>query len=65
VNSVILPAWTISAISVVPGGARPSYARGYYDRSNAFYIEWDTISRDRHRFQEWMRENVLQPASNL
>ena len=65
VNAVILPAWTISAISVVPGGARPSYARGYYDRSNAFYIEWDTISRDRHRFQEWMRENVLQPASNL
>jgi len=65
VNAVILPAWTISAISVVPGGARPSYARGYYDRSNAFYIEWDTISRDRQRFQEWMRENVLQPASNL
>src|SRR5512143_1787269 len=29
-NAVILPSWTISAICVVPGGAYPSYAQGYY-----------------------------------
>ncbi len=58
-NAVILPAWTTSAIAVVPGGAHPSYAQGYYRRANGFYIAWDEISRDRAKFQEWMRDNVL------
>ena len=59
-NALILPAWTISAIVPVPGGAYPSYAHGYYERSNAFYIEWDTIARDRATFAAWMKENVLE-----
>ena len=58
-NAVILPAWTISAIAVVPGGAFPSYAHGYYKRSNKFYIAWDEISRERDTFLRWMEENVL------
>jgi glutaconate CoA-transferase, subunit A len=56
---VILPSWTLSAVSVAPRGARPSYAHGYYSRDNAFYIAWDEISREREGFQTWMRENVL------
>lgn len=59
-NAVVLPAWTISAVAAVPGGARPSYAHGYYRRDNSFYIAWDEISRDRDRFLGWMRENVLE-----
>ena len=58
-DAVFLPAWTITAVSVVPGGARPSYAHGYYERDNGFYVRWDEISRDRDRFREWMREHVL------
>ena len=58
-NAVILPAWTLSAVVVVPNGARPSYAHGYYSRDNAFYIGWDEIARERHTFLAWMRENVL------
>jgi glutaconate CoA-transferase subunit A len=58
-NAVILPAWTTSAIAVVPGGAFPSYAQGYNRRANGFYIAWDDISRDRTKFQDWMRDNVL------
>ncbi len=58
-NACILPAWTVSAISVVPGGAFPSYAQGYYKRFNAFYKEWDGISRDRDTFLAWMKDNVL------
>lgn len=65
VNAFILPSWTVSAISVVPDGAYPSYARGYYHRSNAFYIEWDAISRDRSRFQDWISSNILQPENEL
>ena len=34
---------------MAPGGARPSYAHGYYSRDNAFYIAWDEIARDRER----------------
>jgi glutaconate CoA-transferase subunit A len=59
-NSVVLPEWTISAVAVAAGGARPSYAHGYYGRDNDFYIGWDAISRDRNLFLEWMRTNVLE-----
>ena len=58
-NAVILPSWTVSAVVVVPGGAYPSYAQGYYKRDNAFYIDWDAISRDRDGFLAWMKANVL------
>ncbi|HXF52938.1 MAG TPA: CoA transferase subunit A [Hyphomicrobiaceae bacterium] len=58
-NAVILPHWAVGAISVVPGGAFPSYAHGYYKRNNAFYIAWDKISRERDSFLAWMKENVL------
>jgi glutaconate CoA-transferase subunit A len=59
-SGIIIPSWIVSAIVVVPGGARPSYAQGYYKRDNAFYQEWDTISRDRERFMQWMDANVLE-----
>jgi glutaconate CoA-transferase, subunit A len=59
-NSIVLPHWVISAVVVAPGGARPSYAHGYYSRDNAFYAEWDSIARDRNRFCEWMAEHVLE-----
>ena len=58
-GSVVLPAWAISFVSVVPGGAHPSYAHGYSVRDNDFYVAWDAISRDRETFQRWMEANVL------
>jgi glutaconate CoA-transferase, subunit A len=58
-NACILPHWTVTAIAVVPGGAFPSYAHGYYLRSNDFYIAWESISRDRSRFRQWMDVNVF------
>jgi glutaconate CoA-transferase subunit A len=58
-NAVVLPSWTVTAIAVTPGGARPSYAHGYYARDNAFYIAWDAISRDRAAFQAWMDRHVF------
>jgi glutaconate CoA-transferase, subunit A len=58
-NAVILPSWTIAAVVHAPGGARPSYAHGYYSRDNSFYIAWDEIARDRERFRAWMQENVM------
>lgn len=62
-NAVVLPAWTIDAVVAAPGGARPSYAHGYYGRDNAFYTAWDGIARDRETFLAWMREHVLHASS--
>ena len=59
-NAVVLPSWTLTAICTVPGGAKPSYAQGYYARDNAFYQAWDGISRDRDTFQAWMTRHVLE-----
>ena len=53
-DAVVLPAWTVSYVSVVPDGAHPSYALGYSSRDNDYYSEWDAISRDRGRFAEWL-----------
>ena len=64
-NTVVLPAWTVTAIAEVPGGAYPSYAQGYYARDNAFYKEWDGIARDRETFLSWMRKNVLEQGPEV
>ncbi len=58
-NSTVLPHWTVTAIAEVPGGARPSYAHGYYGRDNAFYTAWDAIAREREAFLAWMDAHVL------
>jgi glutaconate CoA-transferase subunit A len=59
-GGVILPAWVLAAVAHVPGGAHPSYAHGYYERDNDFYVAWDEISRERDGFTAWMREHVLE-----
>jgi glutaconate CoA-transferase subunit A len=61
-GSVVLPSWVVGAVAHVPGGAHPSYAHGYYDRDNEFYVRWDAISRDRDGFRDWMRRHVLDTA---
>jgi glutaconate CoA-transferase, subunit A len=64
-NLCILPHWTIDAIAVVPGGAHPSYAHGYYSRDNATYLEWDNVSADRDLFAAWMQTNVLEATPEV
>jgi glutaconate CoA-transferase subunit A len=57
-NRTILPGLVVDAVVVEPFGAHPSYAQGYYDRDNAFYLEWDRISRDEVSLQRWLDEWV-------
>lgn len=54
-GAVILPSDTITAIAEAPGGAAPSYAQDFYRRDNASYLAWDAVSRNRDRFEEWLR----------
>ena len=57
-NRTIIPGLIVDAVVVEPWGAHPSYAQGYYDRDNRFYLDWDPISRDEAATQAWLREWV-------
>ncbi len=57
-DRTLLPGVAVSAVCVEPYGAHPSFAQGYYDRDNAFYRDWDPISRDPARLAAWLAEWV-------
>jgi glutaconate CoA-transferase subunit A len=57
-NRTIVPGLIVDAVVVEPFGAHPSYAQGYYDRDNTFYLEWDAISRDDAALAAWLDEWV-------
>ena len=57
-NRTILPGLVVDAVVVEPFGAHPSYAQGYYDRDNRFYLEWESISRDETSLTAWLDEWV-------
>jgi glutaconate CoA-transferase subunit A len=61
-GGIVIPGWVIDAVALAPRGAAPSYAHDLTERDNAFYQEWDTISRDRDDFRAWMDEHVLNAA---
>jgi glutaconate CoA-transferase subunit A len=61
-GGVVLPGWVIDAVCLAPGGAHPSYAHGYYERDNDFYVAWEAVSRDRETFLAWMQRHVLETA---
>jgi glutaconate CoA-transferase, subunit A len=58
-GGMVLPGWAVTAVAHAPGGAHPSYAAGYSVRDNAFYQQWDGISRERDAFLDWMGDHVL------
>jgi glutaconate CoA-transferase subunit A len=62
-DAVVLPSWTVSYVAAVPGGAHPSYALGYYERDNDYYVAWDPISRDREAFGRWLDERIFGPGA--
>lgn len=57
-NRTLIPGLIVDAIVVEPYGAHPSYVQGYYDRDNAFYLEWDSLSRDVNQTEAWLNEWV-------
>jgi glutaconate CoA-transferase subunit A len=58
-NRTMIPGFIVSAVCHVPHAAHPSYAQGYYDRDNEFYLEWDKISSDPILTQEYLDEWVF------
>ncbi|HYS00505.1 MAG TPA: CoA-transferase [Gemmatimonadales bacterium] len=57
-NRTVIPGMIVSAVVVEPWGAHPSYAQGYYDRDNDFYVAWEGISRDPDRLTRYLEEFV-------
>jgi glutaconate CoA-transferase subunit A len=57
-NRTIIPGLIVDAVVHEPYGAHPSYVQGAYDRDNAFYREWDAISRDAAATDAWLKEWV-------
>jgi glutaconate CoA-transferase, subunit A len=47
-----------------PKGCHPSYAQGYYDRDNRFYLDWEAISRDPASIKAWLNEWVYDLGSH-
>jgi glutaconate CoA-transferase subunit A len=58
-NRTVIPGLVVHAVVHEPWGAHPSYAQGFYDRDNAFYVAWEAISRDPARLQTYLDEFVL------
>jgi glutaconate CoA-transferase subunit A len=58
-GAVVLPSWTVSHVALAPGGAHPSYALGYSERDNDYYVAWDPIGRDRDAFQRWLDTEIF------
>ena len=57
-NRTLIPGMIVDAVVVEPWGCHPSYAQGYYDRDNDFYVAWEDISRDAAKLQEYLEQWV-------
>lgn len=57
-NRTLIPGLVVDAVVVEPWGAHPSYAQGYYDRDNEFYVQWEAISRDPAALGRYLDEFV-------
>ena len=63
-NRTVIPGIVVDAVVEEPFACHPSFAQGYYDRDNAFYLEWDRIAKDQETLDTWLREWVLGTANH-
>jgi glutaconate CoA-transferase, subunit A len=57
-NRTLIPGVIVSAVVHEPFGCHPSYAQGFYDRDNEFYVRWRDVSKERSRFDAYLDEWV-------
>ena len=57
-NRTLIPGFIVSAVCHIPYAAHPSYAQGYYDRDNEFYVRWDKISESEEAVKAYLDEWV-------
>jgi glutaconate CoA-transferase, subunit A len=57
-NRTMIPGIVVSAVCHVPFACHPSYAQGYYDRDNEFYLAWDKVSESAEATKQYLTEWV-------
>ncbi len=57
-NRTMIPGIVVSAVCHVPFACHPSYAQGYYDRDNEFYLAWDKVSESPETIKQYLEEWV-------
>ena len=57
-NRTMIPGIVVSAVCHVPFACHPSYAQGYYDRDNEFYLSWDKVSESAEATKGYLDEWV-------
>jgi glutaconate CoA-transferase subunit A len=57
-NRTMIPGIVVSAVCHVPFACHPSYAQGYYDRDNEFYLAWDKVSESAEATRKYLDEWV-------
>lgn len=57
-NRTLIPGLVVDAVVHEPFGAHPSYVQGYYDRDNAFYLDWGERSKTVEDTEAWLNEWV-------
>lgn len=57
-NRTLIPEFIVDAVVHEPYGCHPSFAQGYYDRDNSFYVNWRSISKDLPKFNAYLEEWV-------
>ncbi|MBI5839439.1 MAG: CoA transferase subunit A [Chloroflexi bacterium] len=57
-NRTMIPGIVVDAVCHVPHACHPSYAQGYYDRDNEFYLSWDKISESADSVKSYLDEWV-------
>jgi glutaconate CoA-transferase subunit A len=57
-NRTMIPGIVVSAVCHVPFACHPSYAQGYYDRDNEFYLAWDKVSESAEATKQYLDEWV-------
>jgi glutaconate CoA-transferase, subunit A len=57
-NRTLIPGMIVSAVVHEPFGCHPSFAQGFYDRDNDFYVRWREISRNEALFNKYLEEWV-------
>ena len=57
-NRTMIPGIVVSAVCHVPFACHPSYAQGYYDRDNEFYLAWDKVSESADLTRQYLDEWV-------
>lgn len=57
-NRTMIPGIVVSAVCHVPFACHPSYAQGYYDRDNEFYLAWDKVSESTETTKQYLDEWV-------